>query len=112
MVNVAGQQWSKGMLTGAVTHMRNSDGRDVWIVCHDPSKGCSPRWGSKGKLVLDDGSTAIKAVKHTMSDGNTMTAVSYMRSNNRATFSYRYKSPIRNGSLKSEAWKYTLETNK
>jgi hypothetical protein len=107
-INMLGQAWSDGMQTGAVTHMRNGNGEDLWIICHAPSKGCSPRWDADGNLFLDDGSTAIKVAKHTLSNGNVMPAVWYGLSNGWVMAFRSYKNPQRLGGRAGKVKTMTL----
>lgn len=121
MINVGGQAWSNGMQTGGVTTMvKTIDGqtRKVTIIHHNPSAGSSSRWESDGDLFIDDGDTAIIAgARHELSDGNTLTAVSFLRSNNRLMHSHKYARNSYSTKRKrvvSEAalWKYDATTTK
>jgi len=93
LVNIVGQKWSDGMQTGAARKVCITiDGKEecLTVIRHNPNTDGTTRWHSDGSLTIAAGDTVISgAAKHTYSDGNTMTAVSYLRSNGRIMHSSR-----------------------
>jgi hypothetical protein len=75
------------------------------FICHDPLGRCSGDYQRNRNVVVAPGTTAVRAVRHNLSDGNTLLAVTFLLSD-RVMYYYSWKRPIHEGRHKTEAGTY------
>ena len=100
--NVLGAAWANGIKRGTVRFKSCQNGDCVVII---GSGSCSYR-RVNGSLEIEGNCSAIRAARHTLSDGSSRIAVSYQMSNRRVAHYHAYANTKRRTKTESILWKY------